>query len=315
MIGETAARRLPMTLFAKTARTAAMVVSMVGFMYGISGAGPCPFVSTVQIKWDNGTIIRHYLYHNPGTMTMLTDSNLATYDLTGSQAFLNASKGDVGYVGCGIAVAQSALSYFGINLTRAQLQGYIPSHKVGSNIYVRPSDIASGIRNALYKFAGVTYCQTEGRGVHVVIETGKTPADIANHLAAGYPVIALVDGGTHYVLAVAHLDQGNTFRVVNSDHGGDNFMGGPSTIDLNFNTGSDIAQWFQGDQNYAHGMIIHFDPIPITPNKCPKGQKDCSMDTRPNHVPHCVDKKAYCCGGEGCDQPCQRGPNGKAVCP
>ena len=273
-----------------------------------------PFLSTVQIKWDNGTTLSHYLYRDPGNLTMVTDYGLTNYDPAGAHAFYTPSDGDSGYTGCGIAVAQSALRYFGINLSRAEVNSrYIPSHKVDiplvtHDIYVRPTSLKDGLINALYDYAGVGYLQGEGRGVHVVIETGKSSADIARHLAEGYPVIALVNGGEHYVLVVVQIGA-DQFRVIDSDQG-PNGWDGPKTLDLNFSTSSEIAQFFQGDYNYAPGMIIHFDPIKVTPpDMCPAGQKDCSPPRR-----HCTDKKNYCCGGYGCDQKCARGPH-REYCP
>ena len=158
-----------------------------------------PYLSEVLIKWDNGNTITHYLYHEPGNMTELTDANLSYYDPLGNNAYYNNNSADTNYWGCGISAAQSVLSYFGIYLTREEINHqYIASHDISGSdckIYVRPTDIYNGILQALYDYAGVGFLQEGGRGVKVNIETGRTPDDIAAHLADGYPVIALVEGG------------------------------------------------------------------------------------------------------------------------
>jgi hypothetical protein len=268
-----------------------------------------PYLSDVQIKWDNGKTVSHYLYKQPGVLTMLTDKNQLVYNSGASDAFFTSSAFDPSYRGCGIAAAQSVLKYFGINLSRADINSrYIPSHQVpGGLIYVRPSSLRDGLIRALYDYAGVGYLQTAGRGVKVVLETGQTTADIAQHLATGYPVIALVNGGSHYVVAVASFGNGN-FKVIDSTNGPNNLW--TETLDLNFDIWSSIAQYFQGDPNWAPGMIIHFDPIPLPTSACGAGQKDCSPP-----LGHCTAVGNYCCGGYGCTQACAHTSSGKSYCP
>ena len=266
-----------------------------------------PYLSPVEIQWDNGTVVNRYLYDEPGIVTSLTDQNKASYrpiinslhcDDPKNGTFCNTNTGDTGYWGCGIAVAQSALSYFGIDISRSDVNhNYIPSHSILDQIYVRPTDIYTGLINALGDYAGIGFLQYAGRGVDVHIETGDTSNDIITHLADGFPVIALTEGGAHYVLAVA--DNGSQFVVVNSYDGGLNQLDGWRGLDLNFDTAANIASQFQGDDNWKSGMIIYFTRIPLPQHKCPAGQKDCGV--------HCMPEKDNCCSGSPCDVKCVQG--------
>ena len=271
-------------------------------------------LSTITIKWDNGNTITHYLYEGDD-LGFIILSNQSGPPYRSGHAFFNANTNDTGYWGCGIAFAQSALRYFGIDLTREEIRKkYFPSHTVNipliaHGIYVRPTTLHDGLVKALSDYAGGGYMQTEGRGVNVRLETGKSAADIARHLSLGYPVIALVNGGEHYVLVVGQESKGR-FIVVDSDTGGPNKLNYPVVLDLSFSSTSSLAQHFQSDSKWQSGMIIFFDPIPLSPAaKCAIGQKDCD----PPHG-HCTTAK-YCCSGYGCERKCATGKEGKAFCP
>lgn len=118
--------------------------------------------------------------------------------------FAPYSTGDQTYQGCGVKTGQNVLRYFGINMTQTEINKdrYIPGRKVEvlgvalhGNKFTAPSELRSGL-SALLQERGIT-------NIEVVRESNKRAEDIPSLLASGYPVIALVDGGNHWVTVVA----------------------------------------------------------------------------------------------------------------
>lgn len=271
-------------------------------------------LTTVPIVWDNGSVNNRFLFSVPGIVTFVTDKQRAQYANDGRDAFHGSDwESDKKYYGCGVAVAQTALQYFGIRLSRDELnRRYIPSHKIPSwspvnanKIYVRPSTLRQGLENALFDYAGIGYMQTP-RGVGVRIESGASTSDISRHLANGYPVIVLTKNGGHFVLVVGQV--GSNFNFVDSDLGPNSFVKA-GAVEMKFQLDSTIAMNFQGDPWWRPGTIIYFEPNKESLPTCPTGQKDCNYP-----LGRCVPVAAYCCGTSGCDQPCKLGPSG-SYCP
>jgi len=100
-------------------------------------------------------------------------------------------KGDNKYVGCGIKVAQNVLAYFGIKKSQRAISHYIKSYKIGKNIAVYPSDLRKGLEKIL--------ADNGIENIKVDRYSGMSQADIETYLKQGFPVIALVDGGNHWV--------------------------------------------------------------------------------------------------------------------
>ncbi len=206
---------------------------------------------TTPVPISDDTI--RYLYRDTN-LTMLTEHERPGGD---ASAFSFHDTSDPGYLGCGIAVAQAALAYFGIRMSRDEIhKQFIPTHKLpfGAGIYTRPSTLREGIQNAL-DASGVY-------GVRVCREDGRTPMDALAHIERGYPVIALVENGTHYVLAVAHERDFNKFWVIDSKKPGIDVA---SNLDMRFDSSlawmiSHLGSVVASDAKYLPGTIIYFEP-------------------------------------------------------
>jgi hypothetical protein len=246
-------------------------------------ATPPAKLITIKPEWgpSPGPIVCRYLQDKSSLVTL-------TFDQEGKYIFCHSNEGDGGYLGCGVAVAQSALHYFGIEMTRNDVAKSIPSHSVpGSGIFTYPSSLAKGIQTLL-ELDGMNELQ-----LVVQLDSGKKNEDIVAHPRDGFPVIALVDSGAHYVLVVAYSADSNQFMVIDSEDGGPN-LAYWRTIDLNFNTinsiGSVISSPLTGsDDSWVPGTIISFVPqAPIGPS-CKLPTKACGSN---------------CCAGTCCGTSC-----------
>ena len=101
---------------------------------------------------------------------------------------------DNNYIGCGRKVAQNVLSFFGLRLSQSHIAPSIKAFHFkpfSENIAVFPSDLRKGLQRIL-----------DRRGFNIQVQRfkGKNQNDIVAHLRRGYPVLALVKGGAHWVV-------------------------------------------------------------------------------------------------------------------
>ncbi len=168
--------------------------------------------------------------------------------------------GDDKYIGCGRKAAQNVLGYFGIKLRQKHIGKWVKGHKIGKNIATYPSELRKGIQKALDKYK---------YNIKVDRHSGKNQKDIINYLKRGFPVIALVQGGNHWVVITgyksSHLGftgktaQNQTLFFIHNN--GYNQVWNWHTIKLNFDRRS--SAWYKlsnafGGTSFKPGTIIVF---------------------------------------------------------
>lgn len=147
----------------------------------------------------NGSPRQLYYYRDNDSTLILNNIN-ASID----NAVKPAANGK--YKGCGIYAAQNALGCFGFVLPQDEIAEVIPTQQfpiksISSNIWTYPADLANGVRKLLGQRVG-------GVKVAKVSHKHKENAFVKEKLKSGFPVIALVDNGSHYVVVIGYIDGG-----------------------------------------------------------------------------------------------------------
>jgi hypothetical protein len=174
---------------------------------------------------------------------------------------------------CGPKAAQNALLYFGFTVSEKYLMdNYLPTHPVpfSSNRYTLPSSLATG----LARFFANESPPGEAE-VDVLHLSHQTNDDIVAFLRYGYPVLALVDGGYHWIVVMGHDASTDTWWVLDNydsttRHG----------LDMNFSSGETVLSWFNADGSYQPGSIIVFGPRGDIDTRCPRHQRCCAGDAK-----------------------------------
>lgn len=111
---------------------------------------------------------------------------------------------DTGWYGCGIRAAQNALRYFGLERSQNEIDQHITTHRLpGGQIATYPGALRNGLQDFLDLYGK--------RKFRVVRHEHKDGRDVIPYLNAGMPVIALVDGGTHWVVVSGYDETGGYF--------------------------------------------------------------------------------------------------------
>jgi hypothetical protein len=155
------------------------------------------------------------------------------------------------YFGCGINAAQSALAYFGIYKIQGELKAFINtiSFPTTSNIAVYPDDLKNGLQKLLI-IAGLNNIRVCRRSD---ITKDEKVQSINQSLLAGFPVIALVDGGSHWIVIVGE-ENGN--YLVHSNFNLTNRTA--DQIDIDFGNLEGFLASIDGT-SYNSGTMIFFE--------------------------------------------------------
>lgn len=171
--------------------------------------------------------------------------------------------GDEKYKGCGIKTAQNALHYFNIDLKQKEILHFITARKVdfGSwkdKIFVLPADLRQGLEKILRDM--------RIDNVDVVRVSGKKVENISQYLKSGYPVIALVNNGNHWVTVVgeknSNFSSAPKHRIYKVMDNSSNTSRSYRHMDLEFDDASKAAmnllRTFNGGTSYRPGTLIYF---------------------------------------------------------
>lgn len=180
--------------------------------------------------------------------------------------------GDEKYKGCGIKTAQNVINYFGIDMKQKHILNYVTGRKAGDRIFTLPSELRGGLEKLLKEF------KLDDIEVHRV--SGKSTKDIENYLAKGFPVIALVDNGTHWVTVVgvknSHFSRDYTAQsfIVLDNWSIKTRNWRSMSLDFDKTTGAakDILKAFNGGTSYKPGTLIYFK-ISSNNSKAPQARR------------------------------------------
>jgi hypothetical protein len=161
---------------------------------------------------------------------------------------------DDDYMGCGVRVSQNVLRYFGIKLTQKQLNdGYIPTHHFGAfsdHIATFPTELSKGLQKALDKLGKTKF--------KVKLHTKKHWPDVVEHLKNGFPVIALVENGGHWVAVSGfrRVEGKVGFHIVDN-----NSSYWQPTLDLSLDGSSSFLASLGIISKYKHGTFLSFEKV------------------------------------------------------
>jgi hypothetical protein len=159
---------------------------------------------------------------------------------------------DDDYKGCGRKAAQNALYYFGIKMSQSDIGEDVSGwHIPGTGrIATYPDQLRDGLQEILDRKAKTNFI--------VRRKSHADKADIRAALATGYPVIALVNNGSHWVVIGAKGANGSWWVI-------DDFSAtwrADSSVSLDF---SGVPAWYAlADlvSSYEEGTIITFAKAP-----------------------------------------------------
>lgn len=171
--------------------------------------------------------------------------------------FKNGKKDDK-YIGCGPKAAQNVLRYFGIKKSQAQIiKNGLKIHKFNvrgkGKIATTPAELRHGLQKNLDKY-------NYKNRIEVVLVQNRSIVKslIPHYLEHGYPVIALVNNGSHWVSITACIDHSKKYYV----------MGNKSTtwwknkkLNLSFNGATSIFSKLGIVSSFKPNTIIYFKKV------------------------------------------------------
>ena len=193
------------------------------------------------------------------------------------QRIFPAELNDRSQKGCGRKTAQNVLRFFGVNLSQGEIAKDILGHSIKEyaiagrteNIATYPSELRKGLQKILNKH-GLSSIKVERY-------SGKNQNDIIKYLKLGSPVIALVNGGNHWVSITGvkssrfpypdteTANYQKLFYVQNLSH---NEIWNWRSLSLQFDDRSDLWSGISdtfGGTSFKEGTIIVFENLSIYP--------------------------------------------------
>jgi hypothetical protein len=154
------------------------------------------------------------------------------------------------YRGCGPRAALNVLSYFDVATNIYNVWGPVPTidNPFNDQRATLPDDLRSGLESLL---------NSMGKG-HFRVKriSGQPVAKIKNLLTGGYPVIALVNNGGHYVTFTGY--ENGKYRV--TDYYGSDRWVAENDIDIGFRN---FPAWFSfistGTGGYKAGTLLYVE--------------------------------------------------------
>jgi hypothetical protein len=161
---------------------------------------------------------------------------------------------------CGIKTAQNVLDFFNIGLPESLLLPHFSVHElpawlkwISSGHWVYPSSLRGGLEECLHQYGCPNFV--------VRMEHGQDANRVKELLKNGYPVVAMVDSGFHWITVVGYGDDSG-FDVLDNTSATKR-----ATIDMGFHGPSRYYDWIT-DTSFKAGTLLYLEstvPISVTP--------------------------------------------------
>jgi hypothetical protein len=168
------------------------------------------------------------------------------------------------YLGCGPEAAQNVLAYIGSTSTIQHVASMINTIDVplSDQIATTPQSLEQGLERLLTNLGSGRY--------NVRRESGKTLHYVKQELDKGFPVIALVNNGTHWVTITAYRSSGlfDEFHIIDYNEGQGRWVL-PVGVDLDIgfpNSWASVVSF--GYQGYRAGTVLSIEYTEVPPRQC-----------------------------------------------
>lgn len=189
--------------------------------------------------------IKRYVYRE-GNNTVLSDELYAARNRWPARAVPGPLPA------CGIKTAQNVLDYFDIGLPAPILEPHFAIHDLPSWVnwfvhagkWVYPSSLRGGVEECLHQYGCAHFA--------VRMQHGQNRDRVIEVLKMGYPVMALVDNGFHWVTVVGYTED-TGFDVLDNTS-----VTKRASIDMGFNGASRLYDWFT-DTSFQAGTLLFIE--------------------------------------------------------